>query len=332
LKNEIRVVVDGFEELRSMIASSSQLPFRFFGNESKEKLTSLKLKEISEVARSESGRVFSWTEAGNVLGVAACSDLPWESKIVGNRMGVLKCVAFSAEAPRPGDVLDGLLASAIPYAESQGIEFLLCKAYSDDIPLIHALERNQFLLVDTMLDFVCDFTRHPVRNAPQPRLPEGFTIRPAEDGDVNALKNLGGAAFGAHFGRFHSDERIPAKAARSVYEHWMEAVCTGYADWLLVADYKGTIAGCSAWKSPSPSEQTLCLGVGHYSIAGIHPDFSGLGLFTALTRAGMDLFAGTVRFIDGPTHINNYPVQRGYTKLGWTISDARHSFHRWLKE
>jgi hypothetical protein len=44
----------------------------------------------------------------------------------------------------------------------------------------------------------------------------------------------------------------------------------------------------------------------------------------------MKLLSGMVTCIEGPTHINNYPVQRGYDKLNWKIADARHSFHKWL--
>jgi len=42
------------------------------------------------------------------------------------------------------------------------------------------------------------------------------------------------------------------------------------------------------------------------------------------------LLDGIADCIEGPTHVNNYPVQRGYTKLLWRICDAHHSFHKWL--
>jgi hypothetical protein len=63
----------------------------------------------------------------------------------------------------------------------------------------------------------------------------------------------------------------------------------------------------------------------------VHPDFFGRGLFTALTRAGMEQLRSSADWIEAPTHIDNYAVQRGFLRLGWSIEGAQHSFHKWLK-
>ena len=45
----------------------------------------------------------------------------------------------------------------------------------------------------------------------------------------------------------------------------------------------------------------------------------------------MQSLEGSADVIEGPTHINNYGVQFGYAKMGWRVlSDARHSFHKWI--
>jgi hypothetical protein len=71
--------------------------------------------------------------------------------------------------------------------------------------------------------------------------------------------------------------------------------------------------------------------LGHYSIGAVHPDFFERGLFTALTHAGMEQVCSSADWIEAPTHIANYPVQRGFLRLGWRIAGAQHSFHKWLK-
>jgi hypothetical protein len=158
-----------------------------------------------------------------------------------------------------------------------------------------------------------------------------ITVRLAEDRDRDALIEVTVKAFRAHFGRYHADERISPQQAIAVYEEWIRSSCSGYADWIVLAEMNQQIAGFSIWKKPSPLEQALSVTVGHYSIAATHPAFAGRGLFGILTYAGMQLLDGLCHCIEGPTHINNYPVQRGYTKLSWRIADARHSFHKWLK-
>jgi hypothetical protein len=110
----------------------------------------------------------------------------------------------------------------------------------------------------------------------------------------------------------------------------MNSSLNGYADYFVLAEIDNRIAGLSIWKKTSALEKKLPIRLGHYSIGAIHPDFFGRKLFSILTYEGMKLLQPEVDMIEGPTHINNYAVQRGYARLGWQISDARHSFHKWL--
>jgi hypothetical protein len=45
----------------------------------------------------------------------------------------------------------------------------------------------------------------------------------------------------------------------------------------------------------------------------------------------MEKLRSSADWIEGPTHIGNHAVQRGYLRLGWRIAGAQHSFHKWLK-
>jgi ribosomal protein S18 acetylase RimI-like enzyme len=105
----------------------------------------------------------------------------------------------------------------------------------------------------------------------------------------------------------------------------------GWADWIVVAVHGDRIAGYSAWKKPSALDARHGIRLGHYSVGAVHPDFFGRGLFTALTRAGMEELRSSANWIEAPTHIDNHAVQRGFLRLGWRIAGAQHSFHKWLK-
>jgi ribosomal protein S18 acetylase RimI-like enzyme len=91
------------------------------------------------------------------------------------------------------------------------------------------------------------------------------------------------------------------------------------------------IAGYSAWKKPAALDQRHGIRLGHFSIGAVHPDFFGRGLFTTLTREGMEQLRSSTDWIEAPTHIDNHAVQRGFLRLGWRIVGAQHSFHKWLK-
>jgi hypothetical protein len=91
------------------------------------------------------------------------------------------------------------------------------------------------------------------------------------------------------------------------------------------------MAGYSVWKEPSALDRHHGIRIGHLSIAAMHPDFFGRGIFGALTREGMKRLRPPADWIEGPTHIDNRAVQRGSLRLGWQIAGAQHSLHKWLK-
>ncbi len=317
---------DGLEGLS--IANSRHHPYRFVPAASDRDLDPVWRAEIAEHASS--GKVFVAGVDGETVGAAVYADLPWDTRILGDQMGRLKFLFVQPGQTHRRQVIGRLLDRLIGWASDRGIDCLLCKTFSDDVEIVHALERRGFLLMDTLLNYVCDLQRDPLDTISRPPLDAGFDIRPAGD-EVDALMALAQAAFHGHFGRFHSDERISQSRATRIYEEWMRSSLEGYADLILVAECGGRIAGCSIWKEPSALERRLGIRLGHYSIGLVHPDFHRRGLFTALTYAGIARLADQVDYIEGPTHINNYAVQRGYGRLHWRIHDAHHSFHKWLR-
>jgi hypothetical protein len=183
-----------------------------------------------------------------------------------------------------------------------------------------------------MLDYAYDPHRDPFETVPRPELFPGCTTRLATADDREALMRVSENAFGGHFGRFHSDPRLPRDVSTRVYREWLRSSCEGYADYVVVAEVEGRVVGYTVWKDPSPREKRFGVRIGHYSIGAVHHDFAGRGLFGALTHAGMALLHGAVDRLGGPTHVNNYPVQRGFARLRWRVGNAHHTLHRWLTD
>ena len=330
-KNNIATLsLDQIDQLKPLIERSRQKPYHFLPHESQSSLDSFWLDEIADVLRQGQGEVFVNVSGSDIAGMAVYTELRWETRIFGKRMGAVKYVVAHPDAPQKHEVLELLLDHIMDRAIFREIEFLLCKTYTDDVSTIHGLEKKGFLLMDTQLGYVYDFPRDPLPNIPDPPVPSGTTIRLAEQKDLPAMVNMVRLAFRNHFGRFHSDERISKEQALLVYEEWIRSSYAGYADWILVAEIDGVIAGCTIWKKASPREHSLETRLGHHIFGCVHPKHYGQGLFTALTYAGMKLLEARVDCIDGPTHINNYPVQRGLSKLRWRLCYARHAFHKWL--
>jgi len=317
------------EALRPLLEGCSCKPLRYLRDVSPQCLCDWWLEEVIAVLEGPGGVSFVADVDRRPAGFCVLGDLLWESKILGKRMAAIKHVAAMPVKDCTA-ILEALVVRAIQHARDCGYDFLLCKTLTDELATIHALEREGFLLVDTLLDFVVDLRLFPHAIQPVPSIPEDVELRIAGNKDRAGLVEVSRRAFATHFGRFHSDPRLGPEWGRTIYERWIESCLDGWADWIVVAEVAGRIAGYSAWKLPSEREARHHLGLGHYSIGAIHPDFRGRRLFSALTHKGMGLLDGLVTRIEGPTHINNYPVHRGYHKLGWQIEAAHHSFHKWL--
>lgn len=286
--------------------------------------------EIRRLISSEGGIGFIAEISGTISGLVICAPLSWESPLLGKSMWAIKHIGVASGGSDMSPVATRLVAEAVRHVADRDADFLLCRAIPSDTAIIHALESNGFLLMDTLLNFVFDYRAHG-SNRRQQNLPEGFALRLATASDIEPLTDVAQSSFAGHFGRFHADPRIGHAAATRIYQEWIRSCANGWADWIVVAMHGERIAGYSAWKKPSALDQRHRIRLGHYSIGAVHPDFFGRGLFTALTHAGMEQLCSSADWIEAPTHIDNYAVQRGFLRLGWRISGAQHSFHKWLK-
>jgi ribosomal protein S18 acetylase RimI-like enzyme len=297
---------------------------------SRKQIESRWVDEIAELLSNESAFGFASEISGAICGLAICAPLPWESPVLGKSMWEIKRFGLASGHSDGGSIAVALVAEVVRRTAARDGDFLLCKAMPSDPCIIHALESNAFLLMDTVLNFVCD-CRASASNGDSQQLPEGFTLRLATPSDIEPLVEVARASFTNHFGRFHADPRIGRAAATAIYEEWIRSCANGWADFLVVAMHGDRIAGYSAWKTPSALDQQHGIRLGHYSIGAVHPDFFGRRLFTALTREGVEQLRSSSDWIEAPTHIDNRAAQRGFLRLGWRIVGAQHSFHKWLK-
>ena len=286
------------------------------------------LDEIARDLADESSIAFASQISDRINGLVLYGDSPWDTKVVGRRVAVIKHVT---EADGAQDVLDDLVGKVIRHAARRGIDCLTCKVQPLHFAAIHALERHGFLLMDTLLDFLFDFSRTPLENISLPKRLNGLRVRLAQPPDLGEVLALSEKAFAKHFGRYHSDPKLPLGTGTKVYDQWVRSSFGGWADWILIAEVDDRIAGYAVWKKASELEVKHSFDIAHCNLAGIHPDFFGQGLYTALTLEGMRIGQSCAEHLDGPAHISNYPVHRAMLKLGWTIAGVRHSFHRWFQ-
>ena len=334
ISSEIEIVeltLKNVDMVQDLLERSRFKPLRYFEREFGHDLAIYWMSTITELLRSNHSQGYAAVVDRQFQGILIISDNPWETNLLRINASVINAFVVDNLLPNKLEVTGTLLNHVIQQAKTKRVGFISSKTYADDLASIHALELNGFLLMDTVVDCHFDYRRNPLVNIQLPPISKDVRIRLATQSDREQLVDVASQSFHNHFGRYHADERIGIALATQVYEQWMHSSLDGYADWVHVAEVEDRLVGFSIWKRPGTEEDQLKLRVGHYSIAGIHPQYYGHGLFTALTYAGMKSLEGIADIIEGPTHVNNYGVQLGYSKLGWrVVSDARHTFHKWI--
>jgi ribosomal protein S18 acetylase RimI-like enzyme len=327
-----RLDLPAIHDLRVALPRFARVPLAHLHHLNSEQRRAYWLDEVTRSLANESSIAFVSIVSGTINGFIVYNDSPWDSEITGRRIGTVEHIAVATGDDSGTEILQDLLDELTRSLADRETQCVVCKVHSNELPAIHALEQSGFLLMDTLLDFVFDFSRTPLEEINPPRRDKQLTIRRAKPADQSALMAINEKAFTGYFGRYHADPRMSPGTATKIYAQWVRSAFQGWADWILVAEVDAKIAGYGLWRKPLEIEARNSLSVAHYDLAAIDPEFLGRGLWTALMFEGMGIAQNHARYLVGPVHVCNYPVQHTLQKLGWRISSARHSFHKWLEE
>jgi ribosomal protein S18 acetylase RimI-like enzyme len=325
-----RLDVTAINDLREALPRFTHVPLAYLPHLNFEQRLAYGLDEISQSLAEETSIAFGSFVDGRIDGFIIYGDSPWDSRIIGRRIGTVKHFAVTKDDPEGAEILRELTNELTQALTKRRTECVVCRVQSSELAAIHALEQSGFLLMDTLLDFVFDFSRTPIEKIRFPERDGELKIRHAKAADLPALIDINEKSFGDYFGRYHADPQMPAGIATRIYTEWVRSAFEGWADWILVAELNYQIAAYGLWRKALGTEERNCLRIAHYDLAAIDPKFRGRGLWTALMHEGMLIARGFAQYLLGPVHVSNYPVQHLLQKFGWNISGARHSFHKWL--
>lgn len=325
-----RLDVTAINGLREALPRFAHVPLAHLPQLSFEQRLAYWLDEISQSLAEETSIAFGWLVSGRISGFIIYNDSPWDSRIIGRRIGTVNQLAVTRDDPAGVEILRELTSELMQTLADRGTQCVVCKVQSSALAAIHVLEQSGFLLMDTLLDFVFDFSRTPLEKIRFPERDGQLKIRRANAADLPTLFDINEKSFGNYFGRYHADPRIPAGAATRIYTEWVRSAFQGWADWILVAEVDDQLAAYGLWRKALGIEERNSLRVAHYDLAAIDPKFRGRGLWTALMHDGMSIARDCAQYLIGPVHVSNYPVHHLLQKFGWNTSGARHSFHKWL--
>ncbi len=206
-------------------------------------------------------------------------------------------------------------------AAASGVQMLTLKIECGDHPLIHAAEANDFRLMDTIVYY----ERTLCGSLPELPVADDGSIRDALPADAEGVGDIARAAFANYLGHFHADPRLDGAAADAVYIDWAQNSVTprSEGDRARVLQSQDRLAGFLTTKRNSASEIEIVLNA-------VHPDLQRRGYYERLLHDSLvtGREAGADRVVVS-TQLNNFRVQRVWSKLGFRLASARHTFHKW---
>ena len=322
-----RLDLAAIDDLREALPRLAHVPLAHLHHLTSDQRLAYWLDEITQSLADESSITLGSITSGMINGLLTYSDSPWDSRITGQRIGTVKHLAVTRAG---AEILHELIDELLRSLAKRGTQCVVCRVQSNELAAIHALEQSGFLLMDTLLDFVFDFSRTPIEAINLPRRDGQWKFRQAKAADLPDLMVLSEKAFSRYFGRYHADPQMPPGTATRIYTEWVRSAFEGWADWIVVAEIENRIAGYGLWRKTLESEEKHSVGVAVCDILAIDPEFHGRGLSAPLMLEGMGKARDFARYLIGPVHVSNYPLQHSLQKLGWRISAARNSFHKWL--
>jgi dTDP-4-amino-4,6-dideoxy-D-galactose acyltransferase len=231
----------------------------------------------------------------------ACHLLPWDTEFFG--------------FPVARVASDRLTATHIHQIEQwcadRQIHCLYFLARADDAQTTRLAEDQDYRLVDVRLVFERKLAEAPPAS----------TTRPAQPGDLPALKKIARTSY--RDTRFYFDTRFPPGACDRLYETWIERSCLGEADAVLVMDSNTAAAGYITCHIDS--------GSGRIGLVGVGADARGRGVGQALVRSALAWFSErSVHTVTVVTQGRNVAAQRLYQRCGFLAESVHLWYHKWF--
>ena len=226
----------------------------------------------------------------------------------------------TAKAPR---VTLDVLPLVIDFCHENNVTLLIARTLTSDLPVAQAMERQGFILMDTLVYYAQDLNQPPI-----PSLSEDVLIRTIRPGEEEKVRLVAAESFRGYFGHYHADSKLDRTKCDETYVSWAVRSCLSHevADEVLVAELEGTVMGFAAVRLNNPDE---CEGV----LFGVTPSAQRRGVYRQMLLGVMKwcLSKRATRMIIS-TQIINVAVQKVWIRLGYELTHSYYTFHKWFDE
>jgi hypothetical protein len=212
----------------------------------------------------------------------------------------------------------------LPLLKEQGVQLIISRINSERIDDINLLEDIGFRVKDMQVTYSFDFTRQPINPV---HTDPAVLLREAGENDIPALSAIAGESFD-NYGHYFNNARLDKTRCREIYPDWLRRSILDpqVADKVFMAEYKQQPAGFLSFKVYETGALKYAVGVQ----GAVAQNFRGKNIFSALTVKGL-LWGKETSLIreEHNVHTANYPVNRVFSKLGFSPIRAFTTLHYW---
>lgn len=213
------------------------------------------------------------------------------------------------------------LPSILDFCRNEQVKLLIARCSIFDLVTAQTMERNGFLLMDTLVYYTLDLNKKEI-------VPSNGVIyfRPIHASEEEEMASVAVESFRGYFGHYHADQRLDNNKCDEAYVDWARKAFAsrGSDENFQVAEIDGKIVAFGVFRMNSSDEGELFLG-------GIHPNFQGHGIYQAFLYKAMEwCLSKNAKKIVISTQINNIAVQKILTRFGFEIAKGYYTFHKWF--
>jgi GNAT superfamily N-acetyltransferase len=234
------------------------------------------------------------------------------------RFGIKTARAAVAAPHDIGDVL--------AFCRTQHVLLLIARCAAAALPTVQQMERQGFLLMDTLLYYARPLGSAPLPEAAADNAAHIRPLRPDDPADVQQVQQAATEAFRGYAGHYHADSRLPPARCDEVYVSWAVRACQdpAVADTVLLAELDGQVVGFGVLQRADAES-------GDGRLYGIVPAARGRGIYRALMQHSLQWCQaqGFSRMLYS-TQLTNIAAQKVCVRLGFEVSHAYYTFHRWF--
>ncbi|MDP9225743.1 MAG: hypothetical protein M3P18_18270, partial [Actinomycetota bacterium] len=164
-----------------------------------------------------------YVSMNDVSAILLFSPLPWDSERMGTDCYRIELYVAGGGAQQQALAARKIIHQAIIQCGEKQLHYLSARVNCAELPVVHALEDEGFLMMDCLLTLAC---WPPYSD--ELRITPGTSIRVCSEDDIEQVKTIARSAFLVD--RFHVDPRISKETADELYVTWAEACCRGHLE------------------------------------------------------------------------------------------------------